>query len=160
MKEIKLLSWNVAGIMSVVKKGFLDLLKKESPYVFCVQETKANLEQIPEELKKPEGFKTYWNFHPERKGYSGVGLFTQEEPKRIKYDFNGARIAIEGRLVIAEYPAFTLFGVYFPNGKAGPERLDYKMKFYNVFLEYADALVKKGKKLVVCGDVNTAHTEI
>lgn len=160
MKEIKLLSWNVAGIRSVANKGFLDLLKKESPDVVCVQETKANLEQIPDVLMSPEGYRTYWNYPAERKGYSGVGLFTKEEPKSVKYDFNGAKIEIEGRVIIAEYPGFTLFNIYFPNGKAGPERLAYKMKFYDVFLDYADALKAAGKKIAICGDINTAHTEI
>lgn len=158
MTEKKLLSWNVNGIRAVKGKGFIDFLNKESPDVLCVQETKAQPEQLDDELIAPPDYITYWAY-PERKGYSGVALYTKEEPLSINYDFDGD-IDIEGRLIIVEYPGFTLFNVYYPNGKSGPERLKYKMTFYNVFLEYADVLKNQGKKLVICGDVNTAHKEI
>jgi exodeoxyribonuclease-3 len=158
MTEKTLLSWNVNGIRAVKGKGFLDFLNKESADILCVQETKAQPEQLDDELIAPPGYITYWAY-PERKGYSGVALYTKEEPLSIKYDFGGD-IDIEGRVIIAEYPGFTLFNVYYPNGKSGPERLNYKMTFYDVFLEYADVLKKQGKKLVICGDVNTAHKEI
>jgi exodeoxyribonuclease-3 len=159
MSENKLLCWNVNGIRAIKNKGFLNWLQKESPSVLCLQETKAQPDQLDADLKAPPGYYVYWAY-PERKGYSGVALYSKEEPRSVEYDFGGGDINIEGRLIIAEYPAFTLFSVYFPNGKQGPERLNYKMKFYDVFLDYADALKKQGKKLVICGDVNTAHKEI
>jgi exodeoxyribonuclease-3 len=159
MAEKKLFCWNVNGIRAIKNKGFLEWLQKESPDILCVQETKAQPDQLDADLKEPPGYQTYWAY-PERKGYSGVALFTKESPKSVKYDFGESGIAIEGRVIIAEYPGFTLFNIYYPNGKQGQERLDYKMKFYDVFLEYADALKKQGKKLIICGDVNTAHKEI
>ncbi len=159
MKETKLLSWNVNGIRAVKGKGFLNWLQRESPDVLCLQETKAQPEQLDNDLKEPTGYRVYWNY-PERKGYSGVAVFTKETPRDVRYDFGGGGLDLEGRVIIADYPSFTLLNIYFPNGKASPERLNYKMTFYDAFLEYADSLKNAGKRLVICGDVNTAHREI
>jgi exodeoxyribonuclease-3 len=159
MKEMKLLCWNVNGIRAIKGKGFLDWLYKESPDILCLQETKAHLDQLDTDLKEPEGYHTYWNY-PERKGYSGVAIFTREEPLNIRYDMGETELVLEGRVIVAEYPEFTLMNIYFPNGKKDQERLDYKMTFYDVFLQHADTLKEAGRKLVVCGDLNTAHNEI
>jgi exodeoxyribonuclease-3 len=159
MPEKKLLCWNVNGIRAVRNKGFLDWFRKESPDTLCLQETKAQPDQLDADLKEVPGYHVYWAY-PERLGYSGVALYTRDEPISIKYDFDDKNLEIEGRVIIAEYSAFTLFNVYYPNGKSGPERLNYKMTFYDVFLKYADALKAAGKKLIICGDVNTAHKEI
>jgi len=159
MDDKKLLCWNVNGIRAIKNKGFLEWLKKESPDILCLQETKVQPDQLDNDLKEPKGYYTYWAY-PERKGYSGVALFTKEKPVDIRYDFGDAKLDIEGRVIIAEYPGFTMFNIYFPNGKQGPERLNYKMTFYDVFLKYSDSLKDKGNKLVICGDVNTAHKEI
>jgi exodeoxyribonuclease-3 len=159
MKETKLLCWNVNGIRAIKGKGFLEWLHRESPDILAVQETKAHLDQLDNDLKEPEGYHTYWNY-PERKGYSGVAVFTREEPLNIRYDFDKSEIELEGRVIVAEYPAFVLMDIYFPNGKKDRERLDYKMIFYELFLQYADTLKDSGKKLVICGDLNTAHNEI
>jgi len=159
MKETKLFSWNVNGIRAIKGKGFLDWLDRESPDILCLQETKARPEQLDADLKEPPGYKVYWNY-PERKGYSGVAVYSKEEPVDVRYDFGEGGLDIEGRVILAEYPGFTLFNVYFPNGKASPERLNYKMAFYDTFLQYADSLKDAGKKPVICGDVNTAHKEI
>jgi exodeoxyribonuclease-3 len=159
MREIKLLSWNVNGIRAVRGKGFLEWFYKESPEILCLQETKAQPEQLDAELLEPKGYHAFWNF-PERKGYSGVATYTRENPRNVSYDLGDITLDIEGRVIIAEYPAFALMNIYFPNGKRDQERLDYKMAFYDVFLNYADELRTKGKKLVICGDVNTAHKEI
>jgi len=159
MKEVKLLCWNVNGIRAVRGKGFLEWLYRESPDILCLQETKAHLEQLDEDLREPQGYYTYWNY-PERKGYSGVAIFTKEKPVSVVYDFGVTELEMEGRVVIAEYPEFMLFNIYFPNGKKDNIRLQYKMDFYDVFLNFADSLKADGKKLVVCGDFNTAHREI
>jgi exodeoxyribonuclease-3 len=160
MRDKKLLCWNVNGIRAIKGKGFLDWLQRESPDVLCLQETKANLDQLDTDLREPTGYHAYWNHPKERKGYSGVAVFTREEPGSVRYDFGDTGIDLEGRVIIAEYPEFTLLDVYFPNGKSSPERLNYKMTFYDIFLKYADSLIAAGKKLVICGDVNTAHKEI
>jgi len=159
MKEIKLLSWNVNGIRAVKRKGFLEWFYKENPGILCLQETKAQPEQLDADLLEPEGYHAFWNY-PERKGYSGVVVYTREKPENITYDLGDISLDIEGRVIVAEYPGFTLMNIYFPNGKRDHERLDYKMVFYDVFLKYADELRTQGKKLIICGDVNTAHKEI
>jgi exodeoxyribonuclease III len=158
MAEKKLLCWNVNGIRAIKKKGFFDWFYKESPDILCLQETKANPEQLDEDLKNLRGYKAYWAY-PERKGYGGVAVFTKEEPREVRYDFR-IKFDVEGRVIIAVYPWFTLFNIYYPNGKSGPERLRYKMEFYDVFLNYVDSLKNKGENLIICGDVNTAHNEI
>ncbi|MCJ7605548.1 MAG: exodeoxyribonuclease III [Dehalococcoidales bacterium] len=159
MKELTLLSWNVNGIRAAQKKGFLDWLGNVSPDILCIQETKAKPEQLDDELKEPPGYRTFWNW-PERKGYSGVAVYTREEPMDVRYDLGSSDVDIEGRVIVAEYPGFTLFNIYYPNGSRSPERLAYKMLFYDEFLKYADSLKESGKKLVICGDLNTAHKEI
>ena len=159
MREIQLLSWNVNGIRAVQRKGFLEWFYKESPDILCLQETKAHTEQLDAELIDISGYHSYWNY-PDRKGYSGVAIYTREEPQEVRYFFDDSKLDMEGRVVIAEYPEFTLLNIYFPNGKRDQERLDYKMAFYDDFLDYADVLRKAGKKIIVCGDVNTAHKEI
>lgn len=159
MKELTLLSWNVNGIRAAQKKGFLDWLEKESPDIISLQETKARPEQLDDELKEPPGYHTFWNW-PEKKGYSGVALYTREKPLSVTYDLGDSDVEIEGRVIVAKYPGFTLFNSYYPNGARSPERLAYKMYFYDEFLKYADKLKAAGEKLVICGDLNTAHTEI
>lgn len=159
MRDKKLLSWNVNGIRAIREKGLLEWLRSESPDVLCLQETKAHTDQLGDDLKEPPGYHTCWNY-PERKGYGGVAVFTREKPREVRYGFGDSGLDLEGRVIVAEYPEFTLFDVYFPNGKSGPERLKYKLDFYEAFLKYADSLKDAGKKLVICGDVNTAHNEI
>ena len=159
MKEKKLLCWNVNGIRAVKGKGFLEWLYKESPDIISLQETKAYPEQLDEDLLKPSGYHTRWNY-PERKGYSGVAVFTKEEPLSVRYDLGTADLDMEGRVIVAEYPGFTLLNIYFPNGKKDESRLRYKMDFYEAFLQFADSLKAGGENLVICGDLNTAHNEI
>ena len=159
MREIKILSWNVNGIRAVRGKGFLEWLQKESPDILCLQETKAMPDQLDDDLLEPRGYQVYWNY-PERKGYGGVATFTREIPVHIDYDFSAPEFNTEGRVLITEYPEFTIFNVYFPNGKKDDARLKYKLDFYDAFLDFTEQLRHKGKKLIICGDYNTAHNEI
>ncbi len=156
---MRILSWNVNGLRAVYKKGFLDWFLKERPDILCIQETKAHEAQIPEEIRNIEGYYTYFS-SAEKKGYSGTGIITKQKPKEIKKGFGLPIFDKEGRILIADYGNFTLFNIYFPNGKQSMERLKYKMDFYDIFLGYVYRLKEKGKKLIICGDVNTAHTEI
>jgi exodeoxyribonuclease-3 len=112
-----------------------------------------------DELKNVNGYKSYFSA-AEKKGYSGVVTYTKEKPKDVKHGIGIKKFDSEGRFVIAEFKEFTLFNIYFPNGKASKERLQYKMDFYDEFLKHCKKLLKQGKKIVVCGDVNTAHEEI
>ncbi|MBN1583927.1 MAG: exodeoxyribonuclease III [Anaerolineae bacterium] len=156
---MRLLSWNVNGIRAVQNKGFLEWLQAESPDVLCVQETKAQKNQLDEALLKPDGYHTYWH-SAQRKGYSGVATFSKREPISVQEGFGIDEFDAEGRVLMTEYSGFKLFGIYFPNGKRSPERLDYKLRFYETFLHYCDELHAQGDKLIICGDVNTAHQEI
>ncbi len=156
---MKLLSWNVNGLRAAYKKGFIDWVLKEQPDILCIQETKASVNQIPDDLKKIKSYQSYF-VSADKKGYSGVGLFTKESPVKIQEGIKNIKFDSEGRIIIAEFQTFMLFNVYFPNGKASKERLKYKLDFYNSFLKYVNKLKNEGKKIVICGDVNTAHKEI
>ena len=155
---MRVISWNVNGLRAVHKKGFLDWLSSEDPDILCLQETKAHEEQLPEEVRFVAGYHSFFST-PERKGYSGVGLYTKKAPDSVQFGF-GDRFDAEGRTIIADYGEFVLFGIYFPNGRQSAERLQYKMDFYDAFLAYAEKTRASGKHVVVCGDVNTAHKEI
>ena len=159
MKEIEILCWNVNGIRALEKKGFLNWLNQESPDILCLQETKAQPGQISPEVQQPPGYYAYWNF-PERKGYSGVAIFSKEKPISVENGFDIKQFDIEGRVIITKYPQFILFNVYFPNGKMSQERLRYKMDFYDAFLHFIDPFKAGDEKLVICGDFTTAHKEI
>jgi len=158
-KKYRLLSWNVNGIRAIYKKGFLDWLKKENPDILCLQETKAHPDQLTEELKNVDEHKSYFS-SAEKKGYSGVVTYSKLNPVKVQQGIGIKKFDSEGRFMITEFDEFILFNIYFPNGKASDERLKYKMEFYETFLKHCKKLLKEGKKIVVCGDVNTAHREI
>lgn len=158
MGTVRLLSWNVNGIRAVEKKGFLAWLGEVSPDVLCLQETKAAPEQLSTSLLQPAGYHVYWDY-AERKGYSGVSIFSRTQPLDVRRGLGIARFDAEGRVLVARYSSFLLYNVYFPNGKSGQERLQYKLEFYDRFLEHIAGLLKSGERIVVCGDYNTAHTE-
>jgi len=153
---LEIVSWNVNGLRAVLKKGFLDFLSSESPDIVCLQETKTS--EAPLELYQADGYHRHFA-SGEKKGYSGVALLTREEPLSVARGFGDARFDGEGRTLIADYGKFVLMNIYFPNGKASQARLDYKMAFYDAFLNYADRLKGQGRKVIVCGDINTAHDE-
>ena len=154
-----LYSWNVNGIRAATRKGFADWVKAVSPDVICLQEVKAEVQQIPKEVLELEGYHMEWN-PARRKGYSGVATLSRKKPKAVHRGMGIERFDCEGRILRHEYPGFDLLNVYFPNGTSGDERLQYKMEFYDAFLDHCESLRADGKKLIVCGDVNTAHREI
>lgn len=164
MKKLTLLSWNVNGIRAVEKKvGLTDWLITQSPDILCLQETKARPEQLAEALQQPQGYLSYWNYPAEKKGYSGVATFSRRKPEQVEYGIGLKEFDSEGRFVITRFPEFRLFNIYFPKGDTAPERrhrLDYKLAFYDAFLDHIDALRNNGEKLIICGDFNTAHQEI
>lgn len=159
MPKLKLLSWNVNGIRAAYKKGFLDWLQKEKPDVLCLQETKAQTNQLTEDLIKPNRYKSFFS-SAERKGYSGVGTFTKKAPTKTECGIGIKKFDSEGRILIHDYENFVLFNIYFPNGQMSEERLKYKLEFYDEFLKFIDKLKEKGREIILCGDVNTAHKEI
>lgn len=157
---MKLISWNVNGLRSLEKNGTWDIFLKLNADIFCLQETKADLEQLSEALHTPKGYKGYFSSCKVKKGYSGVGLYTKFEPKEVFYGMGIPKFDDEGRIVGADFGDFILINIYFPNGGQGPERLAYKFEFYDAFLAFIDDFRAKGKKVIFCGDVNTAHEEI
>lgn len=156
---MKIFSWNVNGIRAVQKKGFIEWVLKEKPDILCLQETKAHIEQLDDELVNIPGYYSYFS-SGERKGYSGVATYTKQKPLSVSHGIGVERFDSEGRILVTEYPEFTLLNIYFPNGQKDEDRLKYKMEFYDAILDYCEELKKQGKKLIISGDYNTAHKEI
>lgn len=156
MNRIKFLSWNVNGVRAAIKKGALDSLKEIDADFVCIQEIKAKPEQIPGELMEWSGYTPVIN-SAVRPGYSGVAVFAKEKPLSVESGIGEERFDCEGRTLILEYPEYRLINCYFPNGGNGPERLQFKMDFYELFQKQAEA---SDKPLIICGDVNTAHKEL
>jgi exodeoxyribonuclease-3 len=157
---IKIISWNVNGIRASIKKGLADYVINEQPDIFCVQETKAEREQVPTDVWPPPGYRDYYHSCSVRGGYSGVATFTKIEPIHVNRNIDIERFDQEGRVMQTDFEYFTLLNVYFPNGGARDERLLYKLDFYDAFFEYCEGLRAQGKKLIICGDYNTAHHPI
>lgn len=156
---MKLISWNVNGIRAVQKKGFPAWFCNHDADVVCLQETKAHQEQLAETVRNLTGYESYW-CSGEKKGYSGVATYTRLKPLSVKLGFGVAQFDREGRVLITEFPEFDLYNIYFPNGKRGQERLNYKLGFYQAILDHWQYERKRGKSLVICGDYNTAHHEV
>lgn len=156
---MKLYSWNVNGIRAAQRKGLLDWMRAADPDVLTVQETKAQPEQLDAELRQPAGYHSSWA-SAEKKGYSGVALYSKTEPLDVQLGLGIEQFDSEGRTIVADFGAFTLMSSYLPNGKANAERLRYKMAYKEAFLDYANGLRAAGKAVVFCGDINTAHNEI
>ncbi len=156
----KILSLNVNGIRAAERKGFLSWLNEESPDIICLQETKVHDPEIlSEELLQPNGYNAFWSCATERKGYSGVVIYSKKKPLSIKTSFGNSILSKEGRMILAEYDKYYLINLYFPNGGMSQARADYKLEFYRLFLNYIKKLDKK-KPIIFCGDINTAHQEI
>jgi exodeoxyribonuclease III len=156
---MKLLSWNVNGYRAVLKKDFAGFLAAQAPGLLGLQEVKSCPDQLqPADTAFP-GYGCAWNC-AERKGYSGVAAFYKKPPLAVTKGFGEPRFDAEGRVVALEYPEFHFLNVYFPNGGQGPERLKYKLEFYDAFLAHIEKLRRGGKAVIFCGDVNTAHKEI
>ena len=158
---MKIASWNVNGIRAVQRKGALDWIWNSDLDLVCLQETKAEPGQLDEALTAPPGWGANWAA-AEKKGYSGVVTYHRESaaPVVAKAGFGSKVYGSEGRVMRTDHGDFLLYNVYFPNGKASPERLAYKMGFYKAFRTHVNKQVAAGRRVVICGDVNTAHREI
>ena len=152
---MKLLSWNVAGFRACLKKGFVDFFEEINADIFSLQEVKAEADQFD---YRPEGYHMYLN-PAERKGYSGVLIYTKIKPISIKYGMNIKQHDHEGRIITLEYDDFYLVNIYTPNAKPDLSRLNYRMIWEDDFLNYLKTL-EEDKPVIVCGDLNVAHTEI
>ena len=156
---MRLISWNVNGIRAVEKKGFKESVAAFEADIICLQETKAQVEQLSKELLELDGYKSY--FHSaDKKGYSGTAVYTKKEPKAVSFGLGEDRFDHEGRTIEMDFGEFILYNIYFPNGGQGPERLEFKLAFYDCFLEKITKQMKENRSIIVCGDVNTAHNNI
>jgi exodeoxyribonuclease-3 len=154
-----LVSWNVNGLRAAARKGFLDWLEEFKPDVLGVQETKCQPDQLDPAVRQPEGYFTYFA-SAEKKGYSGVALYSRIEPLHIQNGIGLPEFDCEGRTLVAEYSDFVLIVAYFPNGSRDHSRVPFKMRYKKRFLDYCNDLRREGKRVVFCGDINTAHNEI
>lgn len=157
---MRIISWNVNGLRAVAKKGFLEWLHGESPDVLCLQETKAEAEQLPDDVRYTGEYTSLFSSSKVKKGYSGVAIYTKQAPDDVRYGMGVKRFDDEGRVIEVDYKDTTLLNVYFPNGGGGPERLKYKLDFYDAFLEHIEEYRARGRHVIFCGDVNTAHEAI
>lgn len=157
---MKIISWNTNGLRATHKQGHFDpIFRDYDPDILCLQETKATPDQLPLEVRDVLGYESYFHFPTIKKGYSGVGVYTKDKPLTVVYGLGDESLDTEGRMITLEYKTFYLINCYFPNGGGAPERLEYKLAFYDAFLAYVNKLEKK-KPVIWCGDVNVAHTEI
>ena len=160
-KSLRLISWNVNGVRAACKKGLVSWTAKESPDILCLQETKADPSQVPAELSNLDGYAAQWDWPHVKKGYSGVATLSRPKPEWVRRGLGLKEFDSEGRTLVSRYPGFTLYNIYFPNGKKDETRLKFKLDFYDAFLETVERDRAGGERgVVVCGDFNTAHKEI
>jgi len=172
---MKIISWNTNGLRATIKQGHFEGLFADAPEVVCLQEVKAEPEQIPEAYRNFQikiknetvEYESYFSPSKERKGYSGVAMYVKKNSKfgkvkEVFYDMGSKDLELdkEGRLLGIKFKDYTLITGYYPNGGQGPHRLEYKLKFYEAFLKFILKLRKAGELVIFCGDVNTAHEAV
>ena len=162
---MRIVSWNTNGLRGTIKAGMWEpFVKATKPDIICLQETKSEPQQLPEEfLEMTKGWHSAFSWSKVKKGHSGVAIFSKEKPVKVEDGFGHPEFDDEGRTIIAYFdsPAgdYAVINCYFPNGGGGPHRLEYKLKFYKAFLDFVNQLKKK-YYVIFTGDVNTAHHEI
>ncbi|MCG8328169.1 MAG: exodeoxyribonuclease III [Chitinophagales bacterium] len=155
-----IISYNINGIRAALKKGLAEWMKETDPSILCVQETKAHPEQVSDRhVFESMGYHQYWH-SAEKKGYSGVAIFTKEKPDQIIEGCGNPLYDSEGRIIRADYGDWTLLNCYFPSGTSGDVRQDFKMGFLDFFQNWINELKKERPNLIIVGDYNIAHTEI
>jgi len=156
---MRIISYNVNGIRAAIRKGFLDLLRTDPGDVVCIQETKALETDVDLTEIEKMGYHTYW-FSAEKKGYSGVAVFSRIKPLRVKKGNGHPESDFEGRVIELEFEHLKLINAYFPSGTSGDERQQFKYKWLDEFGRYLKKERKTHPRMVLCGDYNIAHEEI
>jgi len=156
---MRIISYNVNGIRAAIKKGFIDWLQTDPADVICLQETKAHKGDVDYSKIEAMGFETYW-FSAEKKGYSGVAVFTKIKPDNVQFGNGVMQSDAEGRVIRLDYGDVTLINAYFPSGTSGDERQAYKYQWLDEFHDYLNVLRNTRSKLIITGDYNIAHKEI
>ena len=159
MPATRIVTYNVNGLRSACSKGWLDWLKSVNPDIVLLQEIKSESAQNDCAAIEALGFKHYWH-SAEKKGYSGVALFSKQEPKRIVVGSGDTSIDREGRIIRADYDQFSVMSVYIPSGSSGEERQAYKMQWLDWFSEYIRSVKAETERLIIGGDVNICHQPI
>jgi len=158
MNKLKILSWNVNGLRSRFKGGYLKQVFDLNPHILCFQEVKSTEGQLPKELKDIEGYHSYFHSSKKLKGFAGVAIYTKEEPESVEKSFSNSDYEDEGRILKVVYKDFILHNIYFPSAQGTKEGLEHKFKFYMDFLGEMEEL--KDENVIICGDFNIAHSEI
>lgn len=156
---MRIISYNVNGLRAAMNKGFVDWLKTDPADIICLQETKAHRDNVDFKSIQALGFSDYW-YSAEKKGYSGVAIFTRIKPDNVEMGNGFMQSDSEGRVIRADFGDITLINAYFPSGTSGDERQEYKYQWLEEFFGYTEQLRKTRPKLIVCGDYNIAHKEI
>ncbi len=156
---MRIISYNVNGIRAAMNKGFVDWLKTDPADIICIQETKAHKDNVDFKLIEDLGFETYW-YSAQKKGYSGVAVFTKIKPTKVEYGNGHAPSDDEGRVIQLDFGDIRLINAYFPSGTSGDERQSFKYQWLDEFFDYLKKLRKTKKKIILCGDYNIAHNEI
>jgi exodeoxyribonuclease-3 len=156
---MRLLTWNVNGLRSVERKGFLPWLQQDQPDVLCLQETKARPDQLSDALRHGHGYHAAWA-SARKPGYSGVATLSRRPPDEVQLGLGDPRFDDEGRLIVTRYGDLAVFNGYFPNGQEDHARVPYKLDFTRAVLQQALDRVRDGQRVIACGDWNTAHRPI
>jgi len=156
---MRIISYNVNGLRSAIRKGFMDWLSANPADVICLQEIKALKEDIDNEAIEALGYQTYW-FPAQKKGYSGVAIFSKLKPNAVHYGNSFPKSDAEGRVLSIHIKGVTIINAYFPSGTSGTERQDYKYQWLDEFYDYIQQLRKEQPNLIVCGDYNICHRAI
>jgi exodeoxyribonuclease-3 len=152
-------TFNLNGIRSAVSKGFLDWLPEAGADVVCLQELKAQPADMSEAMVRPDGYAGYFH-HAEKKGYSGVGIYTRRAPDQVIEGLGVAEIDAEGRYLELVFGPFSVISLYLPSGSSGEHRQQAKFEFMDRFFGHLDGLARSGREVLLCGDCNIAHREI
>lgn len=156
---LRIISANLNGIRSAVKKGFLPWVINQKADFICMQELKAQRDDLEDAILNPDGMSAYFH-HAEKKGYSGCGIYTPHKPDEVLYGYGNEEFDAEGRYVEVRLKGLSVISVYMPSGSSSPERQEAKYRYLDSFLPHLVALKKSGREIVLCGDVNIAHQEI
>ncbi len=159
MAEFNIISYNLNGIRAATKKGLLDWVTEYGADVYCFQETKAHLDQLTEAQKSPEGYHGYF-YSAEKKGYSGVAIYSKKEPNHVEMGCGIDFIDEEGRVLRADFDKFSVISLYAPSGTSGDHRQSVKEEFMKVWPQYIQNVRKDFPNLLISGDYNIAHTEM
>jgi exodeoxyribonuclease III len=159
MSSLRIISYNVNGIRAAIKKGFTDWLKTNPADIVCLQETKAQKDDVDYNQFNALGFHDYW-FSAQKKGYSGVAVFTKIKPDHVEFGTGHALSDDEGRVIQLDFGEIRLINAYFPSGTSGELRQSFKYQWLDEFFRYLTELKKKHPKIILCGDYNIAHREI